>query len=147
MFLALLLHDAVYEPGRKDNEARSAELAAELIARHLPGRDLDLALIAELIELTAHHGGNDPVQLDHDAALFVDCDMAILGAEPARFDAYDRGVALEYQAVPRELYLVGRRRFLAALLTSEQIYLSDHFRAQLEAPARANLARALDEAV
>ena len=33
--LAVLYHDAIYQAGRRDNEARSAELAAAHIARYL----------------------------------------------------------------------------------------------------------------
>ena len=36
--LAVLYHDAIYEAGRRDNEARSAELAVAHIARWLPDR-------------------------------------------------------------------------------------------------------------
>ena len=32
-YLAVLYHDAIYEPGRRDNEARSAQCAREHIAR------------------------------------------------------------------------------------------------------------------
>jgi predicted metal-dependent HD superfamily phosphohydrolase len=34
VFLALLFHDAVYVPGRKDNEARSAALASDVLRRY-----------------------------------------------------------------------------------------------------------------
>src|SRR5690606_509573 len=92
--LAVLYHDAVYEAGRSDNEARSAALAREEIARWLPGADVDAARVAELIELTARHGQHRREDFDaspHADATrhFLDCDMAILGAEPAVFDAYD----------------------------------------------------------
>ncbi|HET6783232.1 MAG TPA: hypothetical protein VFH12_05295, partial [Pseudoxanthomonas sp.] len=33
VYLAVLYHDAIYEAGRKDNEARSADLAMAQIAR------------------------------------------------------------------------------------------------------------------
>lgn len=145
VFLGLLLHDAVYEPGRTDNEARSAALATELVAHHLPGRDLDVALIVELINLTAEHG-REPDDLSQDAALFLDCDMAILGAPPERFATYDRGVALEYQAVPPEQFRAGRRRFMSQLLARHRIFVSDHFRDALEGSARENLTRALEQA-
>src|SRR5436190_6446236 len=91
VFLAILYHDAVYEAGRRDNEARSAALAREAIARWLPGQGIDAARVAHLVEATARHGALSPETVDREAALFLDCDMAILGAEPARFDAYDAG--------------------------------------------------------
>ena len=100
--LAVLYHDAIYEAGRSDNEARSADLAVEHIARWLPDAGVDASRVAELIRLTARHGKFTPDDFAGDAAAadtmhFLDCDMAILGAEPAVFDAYDRGIAAEYR--------------------------------------------------
>lgn len=144
VYLAVLYHDAIYQPGRNDNEARSAELAREHIARWLPG--VDAARVAALIDLTARHGRVAAEEVDEDAALFLDCDMAILGAEPAVFDAYDRGIAAEYRGhVPGWLYKLNRRRFLKGLLARERIFLSDFFHARLDAQARRNLRRAVTE--
>ncbi|XXZ16127.1 hypothetical protein WMF18_16060 [Sorangium sp. So ce315] len=146
VFLAALFHDAVYEPGRHDNEARSAELAREAIARWLPDEQIDAGLVERLILLTARHGALAPADVDGEEALFLDCDMAILGSDPAAFDAYDRGIAAEYSAVPPELYAAGRRRFFEKLLAAERIFLSPYFRARLEERARDNLRRKLSAA-
>ena len=144
--LAVLYHDAIYEPGRKDNEARSAELAVAHVARFLAGQGIDAARVAELIELTARHGALAPPDVDRDAALFLDCDMAILAADPATFAAYDRGIAAEYRGVvPGWLFRLNRRRFLKALLGKERIFLSDWFHERLDAQARINLRRAVTE--
>jgi predicted metal-dependent HD superfamily phosphohydrolase len=145
VLLAMLYHDAIYEPGRKDNEARSAVLAREAIARWLPGHGIDAERVAALIEATARHGALAPDEVDREAALFLDCDMAILGAEPARFDEYDRGIAREYRGrVPAWLFAFNRRRFLRRLLDAPRIFLSPFFHARLDAAARANLRRALE---
>ncbi|XXZ25494.1 hypothetical protein WME92_17695 [Sorangium sp. So ce307] len=144
VFLAALFHDAVYVPGRRDNEARSAALAREAVARWLPGEGLDEGLIERLILLTARHGALGPADVDDDGALFLDCDMAILGSDPAAFDAYDRAIAAEYSAVPPELYAAGRRHFFERLLALEHIFLSPYFRERLEALARDNLRRKLE---
>ena len=149
VYLAVLYHDAVYEAGRKDNESRSAALAMSEIARWLPDLAVDTVRVAELIELTARHGrigaddlGDDGFALD--ARHFLDCDMAILGADPEHFDAYDRGIAEEYRGhVPGFLFRLNRRKFLKGLLARERIYLSDWFHQRYDGPARDNLARAL----
>jgi predicted metal-dependent HD superfamily phosphohydrolase len=140
---AILYHDAIYEAGAKDNEARSAVLAREHIARWNAGVDADR--VAGWIELTARHGTLSPGDVpDDDARLFLDCDMAILGAEPAVFDAYDRGIAAEYRGVvPGWLFAINRKRFLKGLLGRERIYLSDFFHQRLDAQARNNLRRAI----
>lgn len=145
--LAVLYHDAVYEPGRRDNESRSAGFALEEIARWLPDAGVDGARVAALIELTARHGQHRPGDFDADPAAddvrhFLDCDMAILGAEPDAFDAYDRAIAAEYRGhVPGWLFRTNRRRFLKALLARPRIYLSGFFHDRFDAQARANLRR------
>lgn len=145
-WLAVLYHDAVYEPGRRDNEERSAQLAVEHIGRWWPGQGIDTARVSELIRLTARHAQLDPSDVDEDAALFLDCDMAILGAPPAEFDAYDRAVAAEYRGhVPAWLFRLNRRRFLKGLLARERIFLSDWFHERYDAQARINLRRAVTE--
>ena len=147
--LAVLYHDAIYVAGRSDNEARSAELAVERILHWLPDAGIDTARVAGLILLTARHGQHAPQDFGKTAGAddtrhFLDCDMAILGAEPAAFDAYDRGIAAEYRGkVPGWLFRNRRRAFLKALLSRERIYLSDFFHERLDARARANLRRAI----
>ncbi len=137
VYLAIVFHDAIYDPLAKDNEARSAALAAELAGASERAQ--------ALIRLTARHGTLTPADVadDLDAAHFLDCDMAILGAPAAAFDAYDAAIALEYRAVPRELFRSGRRAFLARLVAARRIYLSELLHAELDAAARGNLERAL----
>ncbi|HEX4454442.1 MAG TPA: hypothetical protein VH143_26455 [Kofleriaceae bacterium] len=137
IYAAIVFHDAIYVPGAHDNEARSA---AWLRASALP---CDLARGAELVELTARHGS--PIETDRDAALFLDSDMAILGAEPAAFDAYNTAIAREYSAVPAEMFRAGRAKFLASVLALPRIFISDYFHERLDARARANLTRAIAE--
>ncbi len=140
--LAMLYHDAVYEAGRGDNEARSAMMARAAIARWLPDAGVDVERVAALIELTARHGRLRGDELDADAALFLDADMAILGAPAAVFDAYDRGIAAEYRGkVPGLLFRLNRRRFLKGVLAQPRIFFSDFFHERYDAQARANLRR------
>lgn len=143
-YLALLYHDAIYEAGRKDNEARSAALAQAAIVSWLPEADVDSARVAELIRMTARHGHWAAEPVERDAALFLDCDMAILAAEPARFDAYDAAIAQEYRGkLPAWMFRHYRRRFLRGLLAAPRIFVSDWFHARCDAAARANLTRCL----
>lgn len=144
--LAVLYHDAIYEAGRKDNETRSAELAVTQIARWMPDAGVDVRRVMDLIELTARHGSFSPGDVDEEAALFLDCDMAILGAPPEVFDVYDRGIAAEYRGhVPGWLFKLNRRRFLKALLGRPRIYLSGFFHERCDTQARRNLRRAVTE--
>ena len=149
VFLAVLFHDVVYQAGAKDNEQRSAAVAVDAVRRWLDTsiETIDTGRIAHLIELTARHGGLGAGDVDAEAALFLDCDMAVLGAPADVYARYEQGVAAEYLAVyPPELYAQGRQRFLHALLARERIYLSPFFHGRLEEQARANLRNALARA-
>lgn len=144
VFAALLFHDAVYLPGQTQNEEQSAQLAESVLAAALPPASVDLARVSELIRLTARHGHLVSARLDRDTQLFLDCDMAILGATDERYDEYERAIAEEYarRVGPTE-YAAGRRAFLERLLAADHLYLSALFRESLESAARDNLFRAL----
>lgn len=143
-WLALLYHDAVYEAARRDNEAMSAALARHEIESHLGGQGIDIERVCTLIEWTAGHGRHAAGVLDDDAAHMLDCDMAILGADAALFDAYDAGIAAEYRdVVPAWMFRFNRRRFLKRLLAAPRIYLTAFFHERFDAPARGNLKRAI----
>ena len=141
VYLALLFHDAVYVPGAHDNEEASAQLALQAIARWMPG--VDGERVAHLVRLTARHGKLGVEDVSAEEALFLDCDMAVLGGTPEAYAAYEAGVAQEYAALPPELFAAGRRRFLEGLLEREHLFLSERFREQLEARARDNIRQAL----
>jgi predicted metal-dependent HD superfamily phosphohydrolase len=147
VFLAVLFHDVVYQAGARDNEQRSAAVAADALQRWLGDAGIDTRYVAQLIELTARHGGLAAGDVDAEAALFLDCDMAVLAAPADVYARYEQGVAAEYLTVyPPELFAQGRRRFLEGLLARERIYLSPFFHDRLDAPARANLRNALAQA-
>lgn len=139
-WLAVLFHDAVYDTARSDNEVQSAALCAAACTRWLDGPHPGAET---LILLTAKHGHNTAT-LDADARHFLDCDMAILGADAARFAEYERDVGLEYGRVyPPAAYAFGRRAFLEGLLATPRVFLSDRFHERLDAQARANCRDAL----
>jgi predicted metal-dependent HD superfamily phosphohydrolase len=132
---AVLFHDVIYDPRAHDNEERSAQLALGLGAS---------PRTAELIRLTARHGKVTAAEVDHDAAHFLDCDTAILGALPEAFDDYDRAIAIEYGHVPPDAFRAGRGAFLRTMRQRERLFLTDFFHARLDAAARANLDRAIE---
>ena len=136
--LALWFHDAVYDPQRHDNEAQSADwLAREVTAvgaePALPKR------LRGLVLATRHH---EPPPAG-DAALLVDVDLAILGAEPARFDQYEQQIRAEYGFVPEAAFRAARAQILERMLARPRLFATDVLAAQLESPARANLQRSL----
>ena len=135
--LALWFHDAVYDPRAGDNEARSAELLREAAARL--GIDAGLAdRAAVLVMATAHPADLTPP--DRDADAIRDIDLAILGAPPARFGAYEAAVRREYAFLPESEWRTGRSRVLRMFLGLPRIFLTAPFHERLEQRARTNLA-------
>ena len=143
VLLAVVFHDAIYVAGSKDNEDRSALLATAEVRLAFSGEPVDTARIEQLIRTTARHGALTAADVDLEAALFLDCDLSILGSSADAFDAYDAQIREEYSSVPAVLYSLGRRRFLQRLLDAPRIFISDFFHLRLDASARANLRRAL----
>jgi len=145
VLIALLFHDAVYVAGRRDNEALSAQLAGDAMARHSDASVHERSAVGELILLTAHHHAH--LSLPGDAAIFLDIDLAVLGVDEAAYRAYADGVRQEFvpSAVTPEAFAEGRSRFLRGLLDQPHIYLTDWMRSRREASARTNIARELQE--
>lgn len=141
-YVAALFHDAIYDVRNKHNERDSAALAVQAIERHtLP---VDAVWVTQLVLRTAQHGQSQ--ELTADEALFLDCDIAVLGADAQTYALYEQGVRAEYlTAVPAELYQVGRRRFLEKLLAAPHLFATAYFRERFEGAARANLTLALSQ--
>jgi predicted metal-dependent HD superfamily phosphohydrolase len=136
---ALWFHDAIYDPRAGDNEARSADWAARALAElGVPPAVADD--VARLVRLTRH---TDPAT-DPSGRLLCDIDLAILGREPAGFDAYDRGIRAEYVWVTEPDFTTARSGVLAGLLARSPLYQTEHFRRRYETAARINLGRALE---
>jgi len=143
MDAAIWFHDAIYDSRRKDNEARSAELAREWLAgRVSPER---LRRITTMIEATATHRppALGDADADSDAALFLDMDLSILGAGTEAFDAYERAIRAEYAWVEETAWRIGRAALLNNFLGREHIYQTELFRQTLENRARANIERSI----
>ncbi|TGE27230.1 HD domain-containing protein [Hymenobacter metallicola] len=135
--LAVWFHDAVYNPMRDDNEARSAVLAQEFLAKtSLPAERRQR--VTFLIERTKDHTQPQPAT-DTDLHLFLDADLQILGAAEADYWQYARQVRQEYRLVPDILYRRGRKQVLEKLLGASVLYQTPLFRQKLDAAARRNL--------
>lgn len=141
--LAILFHDAVYEPGADDNEVRSAGLMEGMLSKDVAPVTLDAAkrmiLATERHQLPATMV--DP--LLSDCAYFLDMDLAILGSAPDVFEAFQHAIREEYHDVPDDLYREGRRAALERFQERKALYFTKPFQAQFEAQARKNIRRAL----
>ncbi|TPI23210.1 hypothetical protein [Mesorhizobium sp. B4-1-1] len=140
---AIWFHDAIYDSRAKDNEAKSAELAEKRLAGRANSHRL--ARIAAMINATATHQlppfrNEDAL---NDAAFLLDMDLAILGAEPAVFDAYERAVRSEYGWVEEPMWRACRAGVLKSFVARPHIFYTTEFRDRFEAQARENLGRSL----
>jgi predicted metal-dependent HD superfamily phosphohydrolase len=138
--MALWYHDAIYDPKAKDNEERSAALAAEVAARMGLSAARTLR-VGDLIRVSTHAG----LAPDPDAQLFADIDLAILGQPADVFDEYERQVRVEYAWVPEAAFRSSRAAILKSFLDRPSIYGSDVFRRKYEESARRNLQNSLQK--
>ena len=138
--LAILFHDAIYEPGRPDNEERSADLAIELLRDQ--AQTIDVPRIAMMIRATKSHDQLAHAD-DHDLAHFIDADMAIIGTAPHVYDAYAKAVRREFSSIPTAMFEQGRHAFLSKQLARPSLFHTEWFRARYEHAARRNLAHEL----
>ncbi len=139
--LAVWFHDAVYEPGRPDNEEASAELALRWSAAL--GLGPGLGRRAARLILATRHDRIATASQDPGEALLRDIDLAVLGAGRLRYMRYERGIAREYAGLPPERFREGRARLLRDFLARPTLYAAPGFRRRLERRARRNLALAL----
>jgi predicted metal-dependent HD superfamily phosphohydrolase len=134
----LLFHDAIYDPRRQDNEARSADWACRVMDE-LHRSEEEKARVRAMILATAH--SCEPQTADE--ALLLDVDLSILGADEATFDEYDRSIRAEYEWVPEDSYRKARAKVLESFANRERLYQTALYRRRCEPSARMNIERAL----
>lgn len=137
---AIWFHDAIYDTRAKDNEERSAGIAAEaLLKASLPNKLI--SYVSGLILATRH----TIMPTGWDKKLLVDIDLSILGKSSEEFDEYERQIRQEYNWVPDHDFAIGRSELLESFLGRKYIYSTDFFRKRYEADARANMERSLKQ--
>jgi predicted metal-dependent HD superfamily phosphohydrolase len=132
---AILWHDAVYDPGRTDNEEQSADRAERELLRCGVG-EAEAAEVARLIGLTKSHKADEADRL---GAVLVSIDLAILGSDPDRYRDYIAGVRREYAHVQEAMWRTGRAAVLKRLLDADPLYPDPNFHDALEERARLNM--------
>ena len=136
--LAIWFHDAVYNPLLKNNEAKSADLAAGVLGN--AGLDQRVIQTVERLIIATEHTSRPSLP---DDRLLVDIDLSILGQAQELYDRYEDQIRREYSWVPRPLFRSERAKVLRHFLERPVIYETDSFRARYEDQARANLERTL----
>jgi predicted metal-dependent HD superfamily phosphohydrolase len=135
VFLAIWFHDFVYDPQAADNEIQSAKAATELLTNL--GASIDLIVHVERLILATQ--GHQTSPDDFDRCVFLDADLAILGADPDRYQTYARSIRREYSWVPDSAYRAGRIQVLENFLQRDKLYYTDLLFTELESKARLNM--------
>jgi predicted metal-dependent HD superfamily phosphohydrolase len=140
--LAILFHDAIYDPRASDNETRSALLLESALNEAASAGDI---MCAKDLILATHKHTTSAVdrRFVADAELFLDMDLSILGAGEERFDDYDAAIREEYSFVPLDTYRQRRAEILKSFLARPRLYLTDDYHHRLDGIARTNLRRAI----
>ena len=135
--LAAWFHDFVYDAQASDNEAQSARVAKEL----LTNIGASIGSIDRVQHLILATQGHKVDAHDADLCIFLDADLAILGTDPVRYQAYQQAIRSEYSWVSDAAYQAGRIRVLESFLQRDRLYYTDLLFDELESIARCNLAR------
>lgn len=145
IFLALLFHDAVYVAGRSDNEARSAQLAREVLRANKSLTTDELTAIEGLILATKDHYGRIGVAGADEAAL-LDIDLSILAAPREEYERYARRIHDEWvpAAASDGEFRIGRVVFLRRMLAEPHVFLTETAQRRWDSAARANMAWELE---
>ena len=132
--MAIAYHDIVYDVLKQDNEEQSAELAYQRLTQlQLPEQQKETCKTLILATKTHQISGKE------DFNLFVDADLAILGAPPLFYEKYCNQIRQEYKDYPDELYIPGRIKVLNHFLEMSSIYKTRYFKDSYEKQARKNM--------
>ncbi|PSB59419.1 HD domain-containing protein [Chamaesiphon polymorphus] len=141
--LAAWFHDFIYDSQASDNELQSANAAKELLTNICQVNDSFMQQIAPKIDriqqLILATCGHQIDPNDSDLCIFLDADLAILGTDPERYQAYARAIRREYSWVSDADYRAGRIRVLESFLERDRLYCTDVLFDELESIARLNL--------
>jgi len=134
--IAVWFHDVIFEPGKPDNEARSAELYQALSAQAHNTEFREL--VGRLIMATLHDGRSLD---DSDAGYMVDIDLSSFGLPWEDFWRDSQHLRKESADLSDAEYYRRQGDFQTCLLAKPRFYLTDYFCQRYEQQARDNLTR------
>ncbi len=135
IFFATWFHDLVYNSRVADNEIQSAKSAGKLLASIGGSRELIDRVQSLILSTQGHQIDPD----DRDKCIFLDADLAILGADPIQYQIYQRSIRREYSWVSDITYQTGRIQVLEGFLQRDRLYYTDLLFDELESIARINM--------
>jgi predicted metal-dependent HD superfamily phosphohydrolase len=141
----IMYHDSIYDP--EAEPGRNEELSARLAEAETPAF-LATKAVNKVAGITRATAGHTPVDLGRDCELFLDGDLAILGAPPERYERYALDIREEYGHVPTEIYVPARIDILGKLASRHEdtgVYTTEPFQAEFEEQAQINIAGEIEE--
>lgn len=141
IFWTTLFHDIVYDTHSdfEYNENESAKFAKNELTGKLP--DEEIKKVCLFINATAMH---DNRLRNSDLLLFLDADIAILGAESKIYKKYSNNIRKEYSWVAEQQYADARIKVLQNFLARKRIYSTDIIYNLFEKQARINMLNEID---
>jgi predicted metal-dependent HD superfamily phosphohydrolase len=121
VLFATWFHDIIYDPQKSNNEEMSAAYAQNILSTWQL-RAPQIEKVVTLIMATKTHEANDSVF--KDSLIFLDVDLAILGAEKSRYQAYAWAIRQEYHFVPEQNFRNERSKILQSFLSRDVIYFT-----------------------
>lgn len=134
--LAIWFHDVIYDTQSGGNEVASAAVASAA----MQAMRVDAGIASQVercILATIHHAVTDKDV--PDLPLFLDFDLAILGAPRDVYQQYRAAIRREYEWVPEQDYRTGRAKVLRRFLDRPALYFTPWMASRFEASARYNL--------
>lgn len=136
--MALWFHDAIYQPGAADNEARSAALFVDCAQSIFPPEFA--ADVCRLIMSTTHRAP----PADAQQCWMSDIDLSSFGLPWCEFIRDSLHVREEFKLQSDDQYYASHSAFLRGFLRRQRLYQTEYFFARYEAAARLNIGHLLD---
>ncbi len=136
---AVFYHDIIYNPVKKDNEEKSAALAAKRLSLLNCGQPT-IESCRNIILATRKH----EINIDGDVNYFTDADLSVLGADWDTYKKYADNVRKEYAVFPDIIYKPGRRKVLEHFSLMKRIFKTTYFFDRYELKAKNNLRKELE---
>jgi len=134
VLFALYYHDIIYKATRKDNEEKSAQLAAQNLREINYAYDKIELCITHIIATKSHTKSDNS-----DTDYFTDADLSILGADSETYSQYAEQVRKEYSIFPDFMYYPGRKKALKHFLEMANIFKTEEFKNSFEEQAKKNI--------
>ncbi|QTV05022.1 HD domain-containing protein [Faecalibacter bovis] len=139
ILFSIFYHDIIYKSTSKDNEEKSANIAANrLVKINVDATQIDQ--IYQQILATKSHSKS----IDSDTNYLLDADLSILGKNWNQYEKYVNQIRKEYSIYPDLIYKPGRKKVLEHFLTFEEIYKTEYFKEKFEKQARENILKEIN---